>query len=300
MKIKKLENVGVEILDIDITKLTNDQYIYIKELLVEELIVLIRNQEYKNPYYFARLISSVGNIGNIGTCNWHYPDGDINFPVRYEGEPIQPQHWKQDTQLYPVQRVTGNKNTKGVITGIFGTGTLTWHSNLNNPKNAAGVALQAIAGVKGTSTSFMDTTAVYNNMDEKWRKRCENVVGHFRYTPEIWAEGLPAEQHRYMLASHLQLFKTLDYQMPLLNKNVSKSKTGLFFHFNNNCSFPTDPELLEDLKNLCLQEKYIYQHWWEPGDIILMEQRLTLHKRDQDDPEILKDRLLHRYTFSVN
>lgn len=128
-------------------------------------------------------------------------------------------------------------------------------------------------------------------------KRCENIIGHFKYTPEIWAEGLPEIQRQVMISTYMSNFKKLDYEMPLLNKNVSGTKTGLYFHYHNSCEFPTDSTLLDDLKKLCFQEKYIYQHWWEPGDIILMEQKLTLHKRDQDDQSILQNRLLHRYTF---
>ena len=300
MQIKKLNNIGVEILDVDIMHLTEEDYKQIKKILIEELVVLIRKQCYENAYYFAKLVSKMGTIGNINTCIWNYPDGNLSNPQFYNGPKQMPEQWSFDKKLYPVQRVTGNKNKVGVSTGIFGTGTLSWHSNLNHPKNAAGVALQAIQGVEDTSTSFMDTTAVYNEMSEEWKQRCHAVIGHFKYTPEIWAEGLPEDQKKVMIDNHIKLFGKLDYTMPLLNKNISGSKTGLFFHYNNNCSFPSDPELLEDLKKLCFQEKYIYKHWWETGDIILMEQRLTLHKRDQDDPAILKDRLLHRYTFLLN
>lgn len=170
MKITKLNNVGIEISDIDITNLTSDQYKCIKKFLIEELIVLIRRQEYKNPYYFAKLVSNMGDIGNIEGCNWHYPDGNTYNPVPYTGKKIPVNNWQDNPQYFPVQRVTGNKNQRGYRTGIFGTGTLSWHSNLNNPKNAAGVALQAIHGVEGTSTSFMDTTAVYNEMSDEWKK----------------------------------------------------------------------------------------------------------------------------------
>lgn len=298
MRIQKLNNIGIEISNIDIKNLSDEDYTKIRELLIEHLVVLIRGQEYKNPYHYAKLVNMMGYIGNIGTCGWHYPNGDLHNPTPYLGKAIQPVKWTDDTQSFPVQRVTGYKNKKGIRTGIFGTGTLTWHSNLNNPKNAAGVGLQAIHGVDGTSTSFMDTTAVYEDMTNEWKDRCKDVIGHFVYTPDIWAEGLPEDQRAIMLDMHIKLFGKLDYTMPLLNKNISGSKTGLFFHFNNSCSFPEDPTLLEDLKELCLQNKYIYQHWWEPGDIILMEQKLTLHKRDQDDQEMLKGRLLHRYTFN--
>ena len=58
--------------------------------------------------------------------------------------------------------------------------------------------------------------------------------------------------------------------------------------------------IYDELYNHMFQEKYMYQHWWEVGDIVLMDQLLTLHKRDQNDPEILAKRVLHRITFRIS
>ena len=71
----------------------------------------------------------------------------------------------------------------------------------------------------------------------------------------------------------------------------------MYFHFHNKCTFPSDPKLLEILKEHCFKPEFIYKHVWEIGDIVLSDQVLTLHKRDQDDPAILAERVLHRYTF---
>jgi alpha-ketoglutarate-dependent taurine dioxygenase len=38
---------------------------------------------------------------------------------------------------------------------------------------------------------------------------------------------------------------------------------------------------------------------WEPGDIVIMEQLLTLHKRVLKDPAMMEDRILHRYSFDM-
>lgn len=299
MKVKKLKNVGIEILDVDITNLSDEDYLEIKKLLIDELIILIRNQFYDHPFYFAKLSSRMGGIGNHAACRWNYLDGDIKNPNEFIGQFEQPHKWKLDKKLYPVQRVTGYLK-EGKSTGIFGSGILDWHSNMHHKNNAAGVALQAIDSVDGTSTSFLDTTVVYKDMSNEMKNRCKNVIGKLTYDPDVWAAGLPKDQRESMLSNHINLYGSLDYDMPLLNKTISGNKTGMFFPFYNRWRFPEDPTILEDLKNLCLQDKYIYQHWWEPGDIILMEQRLTLHKRDQNDPEMLKNRLLHRYTIGLN
>ena len=44
----------------------------------------------------------------------------------------------------------------------------------------------------------------------------------------------------------------------------------------------------------------MYQHFYEIGDIVLSDQILSLHKRDQNDPNILAERVLHRITFKIS
>ena len=76
---------------------------------------------------------------------------------------------------------------------------------------------------------------------------------------------------------------------------------SLYFYTNNKCKIITNDNTLYDrLYKHVFQEKYIYQHWWNPGDIVVMDQLLTLHKRDQNDPEILQRRVLHRVTFRIS
>jgi len=291
MKITPLNNCAVEISDCDIRELTEQDYVDIKESLLRDLVVVFKNQPRLTvPYMKLIYRMGQGNVANWDQCTW-----DIHGNVLFNKakEVIDPFNYEGIDDLYPVQRVTGQiKN--GKRSGIFGTGTLDWHSNYNGPGRANGVALQGVSeGIKGTSTSFMDTTLAYEAMPADLKERCQGIVGNFEYAPEIWAEGLPADQYNAMAKNKVP------YQMPLINDSF-RGKKGLYFHFHNKCSFPQDPCLLEDLKEHCLQDKFIYSHPWEPGDIILMDQILTIHKRDQDDPNILRERVLVRSTFNYN
>lgn len=291
MKIKPLNHCGVEIVDVNIADLSSADYEEINEIFLSELIVVFRDQPNLTVPY-AKLVSKLGNIANWSQCRW-----DINGNVLWKpGEAplfIDPFTYDKQDNLFPVQRVTGNIQ-KGRPTGIFGQGKLDWHSNMNGPFNRArGVALQGVSrGILGTSTSWMDTTKAYEKMSDELKLRCEGVIGRFEYSPEIWAEGLPQEQYEGMLKNKEEF-----YEMPLVNKSF-RNKTGLYFHYMNKCSFPSDPELLEILKEHCFQEQFIYKHEWQQGDIIISDQVLTLHRRDQDDPKILSDRVLSRYTFN--
>ena len=66
---------------------------------------------------------------------------------------------------------------------------------------------------------------------------------------------------------------------------------------HNNCTFPKDPELKNILMEHCFQDKYVYNPKWHPGDIVISDQVLTLHKRVEWEPEIIAKRVLHRITF---
>lgn len=286
MKTRPAGNVGVEIYNLNITDLTKNDYEEIREIFLDSLLVVIRDQPVKT-LPFAKIVFSIGNsIANFGQAAWNFAGDEIK-----PGKFVSPFDWTGEDKDYPVQRVTGMKKNNQ-DTGIFGSGKLDWHSNMNGPFNRApGVALQGVSGVEGSSTSWMDTTAAYADLPEEIKHRCQNVTGVFEYSPEIWAEGLPAWQYDYMLRN-----KEAFYEMPLINRSA-KGKIGLYFHYMNKCRFPSDPDLLDILKKHCFQEKYLYTLDWRPGDIHLSDQVLTLHKRNEDDPKILSKRVLHRYTF---
>jgi len=282
-------NCGVEFVDCDIETLSDSEYNLIKEIFCNKLLIVFKNQKRKTIPYM-KLVTRLGEVANWSQCSW---DINGNPIISFGKKAIDPFTYSGLDEKYPVQRVTGQK-TKGIRSGIFGEGKLDWHSNMNGPFNRAnGVALQAVSeGTIGTSTSWMDTTKAYEAMSDELKARCQGVIGKFEYSPEIWAEGLPKGQYESMLVN-----KEPFYEMPLLNKSYS-GKIGLYFHYLNSCSFPSDPELLEVLKDHCFQDRFIYKHVWNPGDIVISDQVLTLHKRDQDDPSILNERVLIRNTFN--
>ena len=186
---------------------------------------------------------------------------------------------------------------KGISTGIFSSGILDWHANLNGLDRADGVALQGYEGCENTSTSYLNTNLAYNDLDDAFKKELEGVHCEYEYTPEVWAKGLSDTQLKMMKKDSVD---DKPYKMWLLQQNVAGVK-GLYFYTNNKCKIITkDETLFQRLYDHMFQDKYVYQHWYEPGDIVLMDQLLTLHKRDQNDPEILAKRVLHRITFRIS
>jgi alpha-ketoglutarate-dependent taurine dioxygenase len=289
MEIRSIQNgVAVEVTGVDITALNkSNDYNFIRDALHKHLVVVIKKQS-TNPWEYTRFIENIGRVANYD---------QFAFTVDAERYPLDrvvpTNQWKTDTWNYPVQRVTGKKKD-GKFTGIFGTGKLDWHANLNGLDRADGVALQGWEYCENTSTSFLNTNLAYNELDVKMLDKIKNLYCEYEYSPEVWAEGLHEDQLRQMKQNATK------YKMWLIQENL-KGVKGLYFYTNNRCKLIcSDQNLYDEIHKHLFQDKYIYQHWWEPGDIVLMDQLLTLHKRDQNDPEILSNRVLHRITFRIS
>lgn len=287
MQITKAGNVGINI-ECDISNLSDDDYNTINQLYLDHLLITFTNQEFKSVP-FAKLIRKMGSFANHKQMLW-IKNGDNKGRRQFQD----PFEYNGADEEYLVQRVTGEKTKKGIATGIFGNGELDWHSNMNGDMDRArGVALQGSWHCEGTHTAFMDTVKAYADLPDDIKERCEGVIGQYEYAPEKWAKGVPAPQLNMMIGMGLVDRK---YTMPLVNEGFN-GKKGLYFHFHNNCNFPTDPELKDILMQHCFQDKYCYSHEWHEGDIVISDQVLTLHKRVEWDPEIIAKRVLHRITF---
>ena len=273
-----------KVIDIDISKVTPLMCAEVLETLKKELVVVIKKQP-TDTKFFARLVHGMNNvIANFEQCVWN-EDGDIE---KYD-EYLDP--WECDR--YPVQRVTAEKKN-GDYSGIFPRGKLDWHANLNGPDRADGVALQGIRGVEGTVTSWLNTAVAYEQMPSQLKEKISGVYCSYTYNMEKWADIDNVSQLEFMRKNRH------DYSMFIEQENIAGTK-GLYFYDNNDLRIvEKDVDLYYELKEYLFQEKFMYHHEWEVGDIILSDQLLTLHRRPIRSDEVFEKRLLHRYTFPIS
>lgn len=290
MEINEINNgVAVEVSGIDITTITQEQATCLYDILKQKLVVVLKNQE-QCPGSFTKTIWLMSKqINNWRQMKWDQYGNEINLSENF----VDPDSYGNN-EFYPVQRVTGKKiNNKH--TGIFGTGTLDWHANLNGLDRADGVALQGVRDCENTSTLFLNTNLALNDLDLEIKEKIKDLYAIYEYRPDIWAAGAPEYKHFKEKAQ-----QDTSYKMWLLQKNIAGVE-GLYFYTNNRCELATKDEGLKQiLVDHLFQEKYIYEHMWQPGDIVLMDQLLTLHKRGTDDPDVLSKRILHRITFPIS
>lgn len=286
MRVRSLNYGAVEILDFDIRDFSIKDAKEVRDILSQELIVVIKEQDC-DPVNFAKLIHHIGVIANWADCHLNLDGNYIGVLKEYPDV----DNWDR-TKPFPVQRVTGEKKN-GKFTGIFPLGKLDWHCNLNGPTRADGVALQGIRGVVGTQTSWNNTALALKEMPAELRERIRGKYANFFYNPTKWADIHKKEQLESMLKNRHH------YSMWIEQTNVAGVQ-GLYLYTNNDCEIPgDDTTLFDDLQNFLLQEKFIYHHNWAIGDIVLSDQLLTLHKRRQESDIVFENRLLNRLTFRI-
>jgi len=247
---------------------------------------IIENNFEVNPRKFTKYILSYGPIANWNQFVFDYYGNRISPPAEFPN----PDNWKDDF-TYPVQRVTGKK-INNEFSGIFSTGILDWHSNLNGPTRADGVALLGVEEVAGTQTQILDTITALKEIPTELYDRVTDKVCEYEYEPSNWAKGTPEKQLEGMKENASK------YTMSIIQKNILGTK-GIYFYPHNNCIL--EKSLFDDLYDFLFQEKYITTLNWQIGDVLIMDQLTTLHRRVQNDPHITcPNRVLWRITFKLS
>ena len=275
MKTKLHENgwtVLVE--DLDFAKITQDEVNELACYLATNTLVVARNQGHMTPRDECRVAHMFGNVECL--------DSVVD---------VEPFKWiiVPDSNN-EVVRVTGELDEHG-NPGLFGhVSDLDWHCNQpGNPHRNPLVWLLGIKGTVGSKTSWNNNILAYQDLDQETKDQIKDlklVCG--------WKRGNYSE---------FSFGKDEDFNemyTPSLVYTNNGNQTGLFFPFLQFRNFVGMSEadslsLAEKLRDHVLQEKYLYHHDWQDGDVVIAEQWLGIHKRWHFDG--MDKRVLHRVTF---
>ena len=191
-------------------------------------------------------------------------------------------------------RVTGIKDDKGKRTGMFADGELDWHSNQQSDNNgyAPLIGLQGVQGTEGSCTQFLQTVDAFNDLDQDTRTEVEQLVAIHTFEKDRISRGTSDSQ---ALITNLQFVPEDNTEMPVIATAPNGDK-GMHFPWTSIVGFKdyTQEEfekLFNHLVKHLWQDKYVYSHLWQDGEIVWMDQIVTLHRRPGSDTS---KRLLHR------
>ena len=191
-------------------------------------------------------------------------------------------------------RVTGIKDEKGKRTGMFADGELEWHSNQqsDNSGYAPLIGLQGVEGTEGSITEFLQTVDAFNDLSQELQSEVRELVAIHSFDKDKICKGTSDSQ---ALITQMHLVPNDGVEMPVIT-TAPNSMVGMHFPWTSIVGFKgysqTEFELLyTTLVNHLWQDKYVYKHMWKDGEIVWMDQIVTLHRRPGTDTG---KRLLHR------
>jgi alpha-ketoglutarate-dependent taurine dioxygenase len=260
MKYNLISYWVVEVLDFDVNTEFSSNRKEIYELLTTYGAVLFRKQSLTVPAQekiirenFYLNPDYLADSNNNQVSDWYIKDSNILI------------------------RVTSELNENGHPGAFCNKEGLPWHSD--NPTNLDDknvTWLYGARGVEGSVTSYCNTNIGFNNLPNDLK---------------TFAKSLIAESSSKFISSTGQ-----NFIFPLYS-DCGLGKLSWTFPYNQIKKFQgytidQSKAIVELLREPILDEKYCYHHQWQLGDLMISNEKISIHKRPPFDN--MDYRLLHK------
>ena len=159
---------------------------------------------------------------------------------------------------------------------MYGLGNRLWHTDASfqDPAGRYSMLSARIVPSEGADTEFADMRAAYDALPEKMKTRIEGLrvhhsIAHSRQT--LGFEFSAEEQDALKGAVH-----------PLVRTIPRSKRRSLYLaaHASRILDWPV-PEgrlLLHELTEHATQREFVYRHVWRVGDLVIWDNRATMHR----------------------
>jgi taurine dioxygenase len=188
--------------------------------------------------------------------------------------------------------IISNKVVDGRVIGDAEAGTA-WHTDLNYDERPAAYTILHSLEVpdEGSDTELADTCAAWNALPAERQRQIDGLKVHHSYA------NLVARSNRTMTEEerreHPDVFHPLVRRHPADGR---KTLWGLSSTTPNGIVGMPNPDgknLIRELMEFAIQDRFVYRHKWQPGDILVWDNRCTLHRGTPFD-KTKYVRLVHR------
>ncbi len=261
--------LAAEIRGLDLRQIDGEDFAAIHRAWLDHLVLLFRGQNLTDD----DLIAFSRRLGDL---DW--------APIQENGRRFVDGH----PELYVVSNVIEN----GVAIGSLGAGEAVWHTDMSYleqpPKASILYALEVPP--EGGNTEFIDMYSVYDALPPALKDRIDALS--LKHDGTYNSGGYV----RAGLAESTDPVTSVGTYHPLVCTHPETGRRTLYLGRRRNAyigglGLAESEALLDELWGYCRLE-YTWQHTWRPGDVVLWDNRCTMHRRDAFDPAAR--RVLHR------
>ena len=178
---------------------------------------------------------------------------------------------------------------------LFGLGNMLWHSDSSFKDVPAKYSMLSARKIPaaGGNTEFADMRAAYDALDDATKTEVQDLIclhsqiysrgilGFDDFTDDERAKWAPVRQRlvrRHPNTGHLSLYLA--------------SHAGAI----EGWPMPEARSFLRDLTEHATQRQFVYAHVWRPWDLVMWDNRVTMHRARRYDPNEVRD--LRRTTLT--
>ena len=221
----------------------------------------------------------------------HLSENDeVRFAETF-GEPAKI-HTKQFVRNHPAVMLISNIREDGKPIGALPDGEMHFHSDQCHQERPAKASMLYAIEVpsKGGNTLFANAYLAYETLPEPLKRRIEGrrAINAYDYDNAAMRrgttvrDGVPSHAHPVVRTHPVTGRKAL-----YVNRLMTACIEGMA---------PTESEeILQALFDHQEQRQFVYEHVWRPGDMLMWDNRCTLHARTDFSPG--ERRLLRRVTI---
>jgi alpha-ketoglutarate-dependent taurine dioxygenase len=308
-KIPGLGRFGVFIDDVDLNTISDDEWMEIGKLHLQQLVTIIRGSTINHETYYKLFMK-------WGTPRYNQP---IGFYEKY-GKPLKTlvmnneldaddrvtlengRRWQIDKRYPGMIRVTPKLNSDGETIGIFGDGELKWHSNeCGDTAFTPGVVFMGVENMAGSCTGFCTSVDWYEKQSEAFRSELDDMVVIHNYQPTKLSPTVVEDQEKFYKNN---MCPTNDSAVPLIIRSPIGLR-GVHLGINtadyiDGMSKTDSDKLFEKIHKEMFVDEYIYKHWYQQNnDICIFDNSITVHNRELDAPNSPL-RVGHRIQFDYD
>ena len=264
------KSLGAEIQGVDLRTMNDGEFAAIYRAWLDHLAVLVRGQMLTDE----DLITFSRRFGGL---DW--------APVQETGRRFVEGH----PEIYVVSNVMDN----GVPIGSLGAGEATWHTDMSylaDPPKASMLYALEVPPAGGT-TYFCSMYRAYEALPDALKRRisCLTLKHDGTYNSGGYVrQGVVATNDPV---------QSPGVYHPLVCRHPETGRRLLYLGRRRNAYIGGLPlaeseALLDELWSYATQEAFAWHNDWRVGDLLLWDNRCTMHRRDQFDPGTR--RIMHR------
>ena len=264
--------LGAEVRGVDLATLDDAAFAAIHSAWLDHLLLVFRGQR-MSAEDLVRLVKRFGTP--VTSSNLHKRG-------------LEERTANKVFNLPPEVTVVTNVRENGKPVGILGDGEVVWHSDFSFKEAPTAarmlLAMEVPPAELGGHTYFLNCYAAFDALSDDMKRRIAGVTIKQANIVDTAMQVRPG-------ASLDADIRTLEGPShPIISTHPETGASMLFLGrrhsaYVNGCSLEESEALLNALWAHCTEPRFIYEHRWRQGDVVVWDNRATLHKRDPFDSQ---------------